>query len=503
MSDITEVGLEIARLTALDLLEAYASKKLSPVEVIESLLLRIDRLDRSNFKLNSLITVSERALEEAKRAESVIHKGASTQRCLGLPIVVKDNIDTKDMRTTAGSLALANSPFPKSDATVVRKLREEGAIIIGKSNLSEWSNFRGVSSSSGWSGLGGQSRNPYALDRSPGGSSSGSAAAVAAMFAPVALGSETDGSIHCPASLCGVAGFKPSVGRVSRSGVIPISFNQDTVGPLARSAEDLAFILAIIEGKDPSDEMTVSYFASAKRNEIRAGAKPRLGIPSIHISQYSSSTLAVFEKAVDALKDGSFEIVEMVDSDTPLLLVEEDELTVFVYEMSIALNSYLADRSAKGASSIAEIVEFNLTHSLQELSLFGQEYLEMATDPRNLDQFKYRAALDSNRNAARNAIDTIVTRFELDAILTPTMGPAWLTDHINGDSSSPASYSYAAVAGYPSVSLPMGTVGGLPVGLLMFSGINSDDHLIKLAEIVQKTLCIDMSPTFREESNFA
>ncbi|NNN12740.1 MAG: amidase [Acidimicrobiaceae bacterium] len=503
MSDIAEVGLEIARLTALQLLEAYASKELSPVEVVEVLLQRIDELDRSNFKLNSLITVSERAFEEAKSAERDIYKRASTQRCLGLPIVVKDNIDTKDLRTTAGSLALANSPLPKSDATVVRRLREEGAIVIGKSNLSEWSNFRGVGSSSGWSGLGGQSRNPHALDRSPGGSSSGSAAAVAAMFTPVALGSETDGSIHCPASLCGVAGFKPSVGRVSRNGVIPISTNQDTVGPLARSAEDLAFILSIIQGKDLSDEMTVSYFSSVQRSEIRAHSNLRLGIPSNHISQYSSSTLSVFENAVEALKDADIEIVEVVDSDTPLVLVEEDELTVFVYEMSIALNRYLTDRSAEGASSIAEIVQFNTTHSLQELPLFGQEYLEMATDSGKLDQFKYRAALDSNRNLARNGIDTILTRFELDAIVTPAMGPAWLIDHINGDSPSPASYSYAAVAGYPSVSVPMGTVGGLPVGLLMFSSINTDDHLIKLAEIVQKTLCIDMSPTFRENSNFA
>ena len=503
MSNIAEVGLEIAQLTALEVLKAYESNELSPVEVIEVLLKRIDVIDRSNFKLNSLITLSERALEEAKRAEREILRRTSTQRCLGLPIVVKDNIDTKDMRTTAGSLALANSPLPKSDATVVRRLREEGAIVIGKSNLSEWSNFRGVGSSSGWSGLGGQSRNPYALDRSPGGSSSGSAAAVAAMLTPVALGSETDGSIHCPASLCGVAGLKPSVGRVSRRGVIPISFSQDTVGPLARSAEDLAFILAVIQGQDPGDEMTLSYFASTRRPEIRAGAKLRLGIPSTHISQYSSSTLSVFENAVEALKAAEIEIVEMVDSDTPLALNEDDELTVFVYEMSIALNNYLADRSADKAACIAEIVQFNLTHSLQELSLFGQEYLEMAADSRKLDEFKYRAALASNQTLTRSSIDTILARFDLDAILTPAMGPAWLIDHINGDSPAPASYSYAAVAGYPSVSIPMGSVMGLPVGLLMFSSIDSDDHLIKLAEIVQKTLAFDMSPTFRENSNCA
>lgn len=501
MDNATEVGLEIAKLSALELLEAYGAKTLSPVEVIETLMQRIELLDRTNFKVNSLISISERALEQAKIAENAIHRGGSAQKCLGLPIVVKDNIDTREMRTTAGSLALAKSPFPKADATVVQKLRSEGAIVIAKSNLSEWSNFRGTNSSSGWSGLGGQTKNPHALDRSPGGSSSGSAAAVAAMLTPIALGSETDGSIQCPASLCGVAGLKPSVGRVSRTGVIPISFSQDTVGPLARSAEDLSFILSIIQGIDPSDESTMSFPTNASGPGTQEHSRYRLGIPSLHISQYSPSTVGLFEKSLDTLRGSGFEIIEMVDRDARLFLNEDDELRVLTYELSIGLNGYLAQRSAPGASSIAEIVQFNQFHSRQELSLFGQEYLEMAADPGNLDKEKYQASLDSNRRLARDSIDTILARFGLDAILTPAMGPAWLIDHINGDSPSPSSYSYAAVAGYPSVSIPMGKVGSLPVGLLLFSTINTEYHLVKIAEVAQKVLSVDMTPGFRESTN--
>ena len=375
----------------------------------------------------------------------------------GIPVLVKDNIDTTgDEGTTAGSLALAMTR-PTRDAVVVQRLRSAGAIVIAKSNLSEWANFRATHSSSGWSAIGGQCRNPHALDRSPGGSSSGSGAGVAAGLAPLAVGTETDGSILCPAALNGVVGIKPTVGLTSRTGVVPISSSQDTVGPLARSVADAAALLGVLAGsgisKDPFDPVTMSRPADLPNDytafcDSGGLAGVRIGVPRRHYFGYSARADAVVESALQLAREAGAVLVDPLDVATAEAIAEsQDEMTVMLHEFKAGVESYLATRRGGPGQprTISELVAFNQERAAEELAFFGQDILIAACDAGGLDSRTYIEARERNWLRARqDGIDAALGRANADALAFPTMGPAWLIDHINGDSHTRSGYQAAA-----------------------------------------------------------
>ncbi len=475
-------------MSATDLVAAFRAKALSPVEVLQVLMERIEAVDRAGPAINSILRLSEDALGEAKKAESAYLKQADFGKLLGVPILLKDNIDTEDLDTTAGSLAFRNMPRPRRDAEVTRRLRDAGAIIFGKTNLSEWSNMRGSRSSSGWSAVGGQTKNPHALDRSPGGSSSGSGAAVAAMLSPLALGSETDGSINCPASVCGVVGMKPTVGRVSRRGVIPISSTQDSVGPLTRSVADARLLLDVISGLDTEDPATIDYHNRIQ--PIRSQRSPRVGALARAASDFSPNHLRLYNEKLTTLRNGGFHVItEVDDSDEyELKLSSSDSMRVLISELSDTLENYLADRGAPDADSIKAIVDFNRSNSRDEMLFYGQDHFEAALKSLGISADEYRVSFESNRKLARQGIDSILDRHDLDVIVAPSMAPAWLIDQVLGDRYVPECYSYAAVAGYPSMTIPMGAIFGLPVGLLIFGTAGSEDLLLDVADQIEAHL---------------
>ena len=387
----------------------------------------------------------------------------------GLPVLIKDNIDTKDLPTTAGSLALSLDP-PKQDATVVARLRQAGATILGKTNLSEWANFRGFASVSGWSGRGGITRNPHDPARSTGGSSSGSAVAVAAGYVPVAIGTETDGSILCPAAMNGVVGFKSTPGKIDRTGVIPLSRTQDSVGIFANRAADARSVAEhLIDG--PNEPV-----------------RPRYVVLESLFDGLTPKTLATFEATVTRLSDLGIPItrLEKVDQGT-LKPNEEAELIVLAYEMADDLEKYLVERGDLTSRSLVDVITFNNHHQQQELGLFGQELLMMGVE-RPWDEVTYRKARDSNRREAQLGIDSALRLGEGDILLAPTMNAAWLIDIVNGDPATAATWSPAAVAGYPSLTLPIGKLGHLPIGMTMISRAHTDLALLAEADHLQTAL---------------
>jgi amidase len=458
-------------------------------DLAQTFLQRIEDIDRSGPALRSVIETNPDAMDIAGGLDDERRRGKIRGPLHGIPVLLKDNIDTLDrMATAAGSLALAGSR-PQKDAFVVSLLRQAGAVLLGKANLSEWANFRSTHSSSGWSGRGGQTRNPYVLDRSPCGSSSGSAAAVAAGLAPVSLGTETDGSILCPGAFCGVVGIKPTVGLTSRAGVIPISHTQDTVGPFARTVAEAALVLAAISGADPADPVpgqSAENFTRTYTNFLDPeGLKgARVGVSRKVFFGYSDKADSVIEKAIEALRQAGADIIDPADIPTAEEMQKsETELEILLYEFKADLNSYLtAHQSTEGPRSLADLIAFNESHATQELRFFGQEIFLQAEEKGPLTDPAYLEALAEGRRLSRtDGIDKVMDQHGLDALVMPTAAPAFNVDLVNGDHFSGGSSQPAAMAGYPAITVPAGFSFDLPIGLTFIGRAYSEAVLLKLA----------------------
>lgn len=449
---------------------------------------RIDEIDRAGPRLCSIAEVNPDALEIARQRDEEREKGRTRGPLHGIPIVLKDSIATVDkMETTAGSLALVGSR-PSAEAFVVRKLRESGAVILGKTNLSEWANFRSSNSSSGWSARGGQVRNPYVLDRSPCGSSSGSAVAAAANLASAAIGTETDGSILCPSSVNGVVGIKTTLGLVSRSGVVPIAHSQDTVGPIARCVTDAAVLLGAMVGSDGNDPSTQSSRGKYKRDYTefldRGGLDgARIGVPREVYWGYSEKSDAIAEVALRRMRELGAKVVDPANIPTAKQMSSsENELTVLLYEFKPDLNRYLSELKASKVRSLKDVISYNNKNKKRELRYFGQELFLRAQKTTNLKDRKYLKALKENTVLSRRkGIDSVMDKHKLDALVTPTTSPGWAIDLVDGDHGLGGSSQPTALAGYPAITVPAGYIFGLPVGITFMGRAFSEPTLIRLA----------------------
>jgi amidase len=497
---VYEEEFELHEATVSELAAAMEASKQSARSIAREYLERIEKLDRNGPSLHAIIEVNPDAIEIAAALDKERLDKGPRGLLHGIPVIVKDNVDTADrMRTTAGSLALAGST-PARDAHIVKLLREAGAVIIAKANLSEWANFRSSRSTSGWSGRGGQCRNPYALDRNPSGSSSGSAAAIAANFAPIAVGTETDGSIVSPSSHCSVVGIKPTVGLVSRAGVIPIAHSQDTAGPMARTVADAAILLTALAGADPRDSATKAagkhaqdYTQSLDPNGLRGA---RIGVPRKYFG-FDDRVDALMTSALDAMKRQGAVVVDPVDlgsSDD----YGNEELEVLLYEFKADLNAYLAGLGPNApARTMKDLIEFNEKNREKEMPYFGQEWFIKAEAKGPLTEKAYLAARRKCVRLSRQlGIDAVTAKHRLDALVAPTAGVPGLIDLVKGDYGSGGSSSPAAVAGYPSVTVPAGYVFGLPVGISFFGRAYTEPTLIKLAYAWEQATKLRRPPRF-------
>jgi amidase len=476
---------ELDEITIDDLQKALQSGHYSSHSLTEKYLARIQEIDKAGPRVNSVIEINPDALQIADALDRE-RKAKGTRGPLhGVPILLKDNIDTGDrMNTTAGSLALLGSR-PPNDAFVAAQLRAAGAVILGKTNLSEWANIRSSHSTSGWSGRGGLTRNPYALDRNPCGSSSGTGAAVSANFCVAGVGTETDGSVVCPASANGVAGLKPTVGLVSRSGIVPISHSQDTAGPMARTVRDVAILLGAMAGADPEDAATADsqgkLFPDYTRFLDPAGLKgARLGVVRKYFG-FNDAVDQLMDSLIGDMKRAGAEIVDPADIPT-IGKFDESELTVFYYELKADLADYLARRGSSSIKKLKDVIEFNEFNRGREMPYFGQDIFLKSEQKGPLSTKEYLDALALNRQLSRaEGIDFVMDKFKLDALIAPTGGPAWLTDLINGDHAAGGSSSAAAVAGYPNINVTAGYLWALPVGISFFGRAWSEPTLLKIA----------------------
>lgn len=496
-------GLVLQEATIADLAAAMAGGRLTAVALAERYLDRIERLDRGGPTLRSVIEVNPDALEIAARLDRERGERGPRGPLHGVPVLLKDNIDTHDrMQTSAGSLALVGEPAPL-DATVAARLRQAGAVILGKANLSEWANFRSTHSSSGWSARGGQCRNPYVLDRNPCGSSSGSAAAVSANLCAAALGTETDGSIVCPSGASGVAGIKPTVGLTSRAGVVPVSHTQDTVGPHGRSVADAVALLGALAGEDPRDPATAAgagrSHADYTRFLVADGLRgARIGVARTAGFGRSPKVDAIIEEAVRAMREAGATVVDPADVPTQADLGGETEMTVLLFDFKQDLAAYLAGRQGVPVRTLADAIEFNRSHAAEELAWFGQERFELAEATTDLDDVRYVEALARSRSQSREqGIDAVLAEHRLDAVVAPTGGPAWVTDLVDGDHLITGSSSGPAQAGYPIVTVPAGFTHGLPVGISFLAGAWSEPTLIRLAYAFEQFTKVRRRPAFR------
>ena len=454
--------------------------------IAEKYLARIDSVDKHGPALKSVIELNPDALAIADALDRERRVKGARGPLHGIPILIKDNIATRDrMQTTAGSLALVGSVPPK-DAFVAQRLRDAGAVILGKTNLSEWANIRSSHSSSGWSGRGGQTRNPYVLCRNPSGSSSGSSAAVAANLCAVAVGTETDGSIVSPANANGVVGIKPTLGLVSRAGIIPIAHSQDTAGPLARTVTDAAILLGALAGIDSDDKATDASVGKGGTDyttflDAKGLAGARLGVVR-KLCGFQDAVDQLMNEAIDELKRQGATIVDPADI-TTLDQLGDAEDQVLLTEFKADLNVYLAQLGgAAPVHSLQDIIEFNEKHPQQEMPYFGQDLFLKAQAKGSLDAKEYLDALDKSKKLMRaQGIDAVMDQFKLDALVAPTGAPAWLTDHIDGDHDVGGASTPAAVAGYPHITVPMGFVSSLPVGISFFGRAWSEPTLLKFA----------------------
>ncbi len=452
-------------------------------EITQIFLNRIEAIDRTGPSINSVIHISDGALAAARKLDKELVEGKSRGPLHGIPVLLKDNIDTYDMPTTAGSRALMGS-VPPDDATVTRKLREAGAVILGKTNLSEWANFRGEDSSSGWSGLGGLSKNPYVLDRNTCGSSAGSGSSVAASLCVIAIGTETNGSIVCPSTTNGIVGIKPTVGLISRSGIIPISYSQDTSGPMARTVKDAVIALGMVTGVDNDDDKTTQSVGHSMEDYTAHLIKN--GLQGKRLAYFNASrgrhkeTDDLMDLAIEDLKKAGAEVVEIKTIGPEG--IGRESFNVMLHEYKQGLNDYFASLGPDAPiKSLEELIEFNKADSL-EMKYFGQEYLEMAHKKGDLQSKEYLASLEKmHRGMQAEGIDRVMDEHMLDAIIAPTGSPAWKTDLVNGDTFTLGSSSPAAIAGYPNITVPMGFVGALPVGISIFGRAWSEPILIEIA----------------------
>ncbi len=484
-----------------ELQTAMKAGRETAVSLTKHYLRRIDELDQRGPRVNAVLEINPDAVSIARGLDRERKAQGSRGPLHGVPVLLKDNIDTHDrMMTTAGSLALLGS-HPLQDSFVAQQLRAAGAIILGKANLSEWANFRGERSSSGWSGRGGQTNNPYALDRNPSGSSSGSAAAVSANFCTVAVGTETDGSIISPAAVCGVVGFKPTVGLISRGGIIPISHTQDTAGPMARTVTDAAILLGALTGVDPCDPATDSSQGKAHRDYTPFldpnGLKgARIGVPRRYF-QSRSLTAKLLEGVLDELKHQGAILVDPAD-DPQLGRVGDAEQQVFLYEFKADMNAYLGSLGPKSPMrTLQDLIDFNERNKNKEMPFFGQEQFLRAQEKGPLTDKAYLDALERCRRMSRaEGIDALMDKHQLDAIIAPSGGPAGTTDHIYGDRGVGGSSGPAAVAGYPNISVPAGQFLGMPVGISFFGRAYSEPTLLKIAFAFEQATKARKAPQF-------
>lgn len=479
--------------------EAMESGEYTSRKIVELYLERINAVDKVGG-LNSVIEINPDALSIADQMDRERAEGKVRGPLHGIPVMVKDNIDTGDkMMTTAGSLALEGHRATQ-DAFIVRRLREAGAVLLGKTNLSEWANFRSTRSSSGWSSRGGQTKNPYVLDRNPCGSSSGSGVAVSANLCMVAIGTETNGSIACPSSINGVVGIKPTVGLLSRSGIIPISHTQDTAGPMARTVRDAAIALGVMTDLDPRDPATAASEGKAESDYTKyldehALQGKRIGVEKSFLEGHEDVT-ALYKAAIETMRQYGAELVE-VDFREKVRGIGNEEYLVLQYEFKDGLNKYLS--TVRGAvRSLKDVIAFNEQNEERAMPFFKQEILESSEAKGDLQTEEFVKALEKILSVTRKGIDGVLQEHQLNAICGPTNGPSWCTDLVNGDHfTGYGMYSPAAIAGYPHISVPMGLVDGLPVGLTFIGAAYSEGPLLAIAYAYEQSSKKRVPPSFK------
>jgi amidase len=494
----TDTNEELLEITVSELQAKMRSGEISAKKLVEKYLERIKDIDP---QLRSVVETNPDALKIAEDLDRERKNGRTRGALHGIPVLIKDNIDTADrMKTTAGSLALVDAPTPQRDAFIVEQLRKSGAIVLGKTNLSEWANFRSTSSSSGWSARGGQTRNPYILDRNPCGSSSGSGAAIAANLAAIGIGTETDGSIVCPASICGIVGIKPTLGLVSRSGIIPIAHSQDTAGPMTRTVTDAAILLSALTAVDGRDSATAQnnkkaekdYTRFLDRNGLRGA---RIGVArqfwgkNAQLDKTLNDSLEQMKQAGAILTDVKFATFEKYG---------DAEFEVLLYEFKADLEKYLAERNSP-YRTLADLIKFNEDNAAREMPYFKQEIFEQAAKKGNLQTRAYRLALQKSKLLTQEqGIDDVMTKNKLDAIVAPSNAPTWMVDLVSGDcgGSYIGSSSLAAIAGYPNITVPAGFMKELPVGVSFFGRAFSEPTLIKIAYAFEQLTKARKSPKY-------
>ncbi|WP_242927282.1 amidase [Pontibacter vulgaris] len=503
-SENTATAFALSEATISELQQKMQRGEYTSKAITKLYLDRIEAIDKNGPKLNAVIEVNPDALSIAEAMDAERKAGKVRGPLHGIPVLIKDNIDTGDkMDTTAGALAMVGNKAAK-DAFMVARLRESGAVLLGKTNLSEWANFRSTRSTSGWSSRGGQNKNPYILDRTPCGSSSGSGVAVSANLCTVAIGTETDGSVVCPASVNGLVGIKPTVGLLSRSGIIPISHTQDTAGPMARTVRDAAILLSALTGVDPKDAVTKEstgkmqpdYTKFLDENGLQG---KRIGIEKSFLKGHEDID-SLLQKALEQLKAKGATIVE-VEIMKKINELSATEFKVLQYEFKDGVNKYLATHNAP-VKSLKEVIAYNKQHADKAMPYFKQEILETSEALGDLNNKEYKEALQKNLTTARNAINSIMKENKLDAISGPTYGPSWCIDLINGDSFTGYGLSTpAAISGYPHITVPMGLVHGLPIGLSFFGGAYTEPQLISIAYAYEQASKNRVAPGFLKTTN--
>lgn len=493
---------ELDETTIAELQEGMKSGKFTARSLVEKYTARIEEIDKRGPAVNAIIELNPEAEPIAEALDQERKAKGPRGPLHGIPVLIKDNIDTADrMMTTAGSLALVGAPKPPKDSFVAQKLRAAGAVILGKTNLSEWANIRSNHSTSGWSGRGGLTRNPYALDRNPCGSSSGTGAGISANLAVAGIGTETDGSIVCPSSSNGLVGIKPTVGLVSRAGIIPISHSQDGAGPMCRTVRDAAILLGALTGVDPDDSATAAsagksqtdYAQYCDPNGLRGA---RIGVARKYFG-FSDAVDALMEQSLDLMRKQGAIIVDPSDIET-LGKFDNTELLVLMYELKADMNAYLARLGPScPVKTLKDLIDFNAHNREKEMPYFGQDLFLKAQAKGPLTDKEYVDALAKNHQLARTeGIDAIMNKNRLDALVAPTGSPAWVTDLINGDHSAGGSSNAAAVAGYPNINVTAGSIFGLPVGISFFGRAWSEPTLIKLAYSFEQATKARQAPRF-------
>jgi len=495
-------AFELEEATIDDLQAGMKSGKYTSRSITEKYLTRIQDIDKQGPVVNSLIEVNPDALEIAESLDRERREKSERGPLHGIPILIKDNIDTADkMMTTAGSLALVGAPKPPRDSFVAQQLRKAGAVILGKTNLSEWANIRSSHSTSGWSGRGGLTKNPYALDRNPCGSSSGTGAGVSANFATGGIGTETDGSVVCPSSANGLAGIKPTVGLVSRAGIIPISHSQDSAGPMCRTLRDAAILLGALTGVDPDDIATSesrghSYTDYTQFLDANGLKGARIGVVRKYFG-FSESVDGIMAEAIDVMKKQGATVVDPAEIET-FGKFDDTELVVFQYELKADLEKYLARLGPSSPMrNLEDLINFNNQNAAREMPYFGQDMFLKAQAKGPLTERDYIDALEKNHRLTRiEGIDAVMDKNKLDALIAPTGGPAWVTDLVTGDHFGGGSSNAAAVAGYPNINVTAGSIFGLPVGISFFGRAWSEPKLLSIAYAFEQATQARKAPRF-------